>query len=185
MRVCVCLSLKFKLWNYELFWRQIPDYRRVSITKKWNSINLGFFANFILFTIIVILLQRWKFLLLSLHLGKNIEINSSFAWMFQYRIKKLLGLDQVYYWRYNGENIFIYLNIDVGLFGSHSHVIIKTQKVDPRAEGGARILIKESDGDVSSLEKSLTDKCVTMLTLKVWEDTAIHKINVLICLFVT
>jgi hypothetical protein len=36
-------------------------------------------------------------------------------------------------------------------------VIIKTQKVDPRTEGGARILIKESDRDVSSLEKSSTD----------------------------
>ncbi len=36
-------------------------------------------------------------------------------------------------------------------------MIIKTQKVDPRAEGGARILIKESDRDVSSLEKSSTD----------------------------
>ncbi len=36
-------------------------------------------------------------------------------------------------------------------------MIIKTRKVDPRAEGGARILIKESDGDVSSLEKSSTD----------------------------
>ena len=44
----------------------------------------------------------------------------------------------------------------MGLFGSHSHVIIKMQKVDPRAEGGARILIKESDRDVSSLEKSST-----------------------------
>jgi hypothetical protein len=37
-------------------------------------------------------------------------------------------------------------------------MIIKTQKVDPRAEGGVRILIKESDRDESSLEKSLTDK---------------------------
>ncbi len=36
-------------------------------------------------------------------------------------------------------------------------MIIKTRKVDPRAEGGARILIKESDRDVSSLEKSSTD----------------------------
>jgi hypothetical protein len=36
-------------------------------------------------------------------------------------------------------------------------VKIKTRKVDPRAEGGARILIKESDRDVSSLEKSSTD----------------------------
>jgi hypothetical protein len=36
-------------------------------------------------------------------------------------------------------------------------VIIKTQKVDPRAEGGARILIKESDRDVSSLKKNSTD----------------------------
>jgi hypothetical protein len=63
--------------------------------------------------------------------------------LFQYRIKKTCCLDQVYYWRYNGENIIIYLNIDVVLFGTHSHVIIKTQKVDPRAEGGARILIKK------------------------------------------
>jgi hypothetical protein len=31
------------------------------------------------------------------------------------------------------------------------------RKVDPHAEGRARILIKESDRDVSSLEKSLTD----------------------------
>ena len=37
-------------------------------------------------------------------------------------------------------------------------MIIKMLKVDPRAEGGARILIKESDRDVSSLEKSLTDR---------------------------
>jgi hypothetical protein len=36
-------------------------------------------------------------------------------------------------------------------------VIIKTGKVDPRAEGGARKLIKESDRDVWSLEKSSTD----------------------------
>ncbi len=43
------------------------------------------------------------------------------------------------------------------LFGTHSHVIIKIQKVDPCTEGGARILIKESDKDVLSLEKSLTD----------------------------
>ncbi len=41
------------------------------------------------------------------------------------------------------------------LFGSHGHVIIKTRKVDQHAEGGARILIKESDRDVSSLEKKL------------------------------
>ena len=47
--------------------------------------------------------------------------------------------------------------MDVSLFSSDSHVIIKTRKVDPRAEGGARILIKESDRDVSSLEKSSTD----------------------------
>ncbi len=36
-------------------------------------------------------------------------------------------------------------------------MIIKMQKVDPRAEGGARILIKESSKDESSLEKSSTD----------------------------
>ncbi len=29
--------------------------------------------------------------------------------------------------------------------------------MDPRAEGGARIIIKESDRDESSLEKSSTD----------------------------
>ncbi len=69
----------------------------------------------------------------------------------------LLGLDQVYYWRYNGENVIKYLNIDVALFGIHGHFIIETQKVDPHAEGGAMILIKESDRDVSSLEKSSTD----------------------------
>ncbi len=69
----------------------------------------------------------------------------------------LLGLDQVYYWRYNGENVIIYLNIDKVLFGTHSHVIIKMQKADPRAEGGARILIKESNWEVLSLEKSSTD----------------------------
>ncbi len=45
----------------------------------------------------------------------------------------------------------------MGLFGSHSNVIIKTRKLDPSAEGGARILIKESDRDVLSLEKSSTD----------------------------
>ncbi len=43
------------------------------------------------------------------------------------------------------------------LFGSYGHVIIKMQKVDPRAERGARILIKESDRDESSLEKCSTD----------------------------
>ncbi len=36
-------------------------------------------------------------------------------------------------------------------------MIIKTQNVDPRAERGARILIKECDREVSSLEKSSTD----------------------------
>jgi hypothetical protein len=36
-------------------------------------------------------------------------------------------------------------------------VIIKMQKVDPRAEGGASILIKESDKDVLSIEKSSTN----------------------------
>jgi hypothetical protein len=67
----------------------------------------------------------------------------------------LLGLDQVYYLRYNGENIIIYLNIDVVLFGSHSHMIIKMQKVDPRAGRGARILIKESDRDVVESREKL------------------------------
>ncbi len=49
--------------------------------------------------------------------------------------------------------------MDVVLFGTCSHVIIKMRKVDPHTEGGARILIKESDRDVSSLRKSLTDIC--------------------------
>jgi hypothetical protein len=40
-------------------------------------------------------------------------------------------------------------------------VIIKTQKVDPRAERGVRIIIKESDRDESSLEKSPTDKLIS------------------------
>ncbi len=34
--------------------------------------------------------------------------------------------------------------MDVVLFGTCSHVIKKKRKVDQRAEGGARILIKES-----------------------------------------
>ncbi len=56
----------------------------------------------------------------------------------------LLGLDQVYYPRYKGENIIIYTNMDVILFMTFSHVIIMTQKVDPHAEKGAVILIVES-----------------------------------------
>ncbi len=55
--------------------------------------------------------------------------------------------------------------MDVGLFSSCGHVTIRTRNVDPRAEGGARILIKESSikaiekcRDASSLEKSSTDK---------------------------
>ncbi len=54
--------------------------------------------------------------------------------------------------------------MDGSLFSSCSHVTIKTRNVDPRAEGGARILIKESSikaiekcRDESSLEKSSTD----------------------------
>ncbi len=34
--------------------------------------------------------------------------------------------------------------MDVVVFGTCSHMIIKTGKVDPHAEGGTRILIKES-----------------------------------------
>jgi hypothetical protein len=33
--------------------------------------------------------------------------------------------------------------MDVVQFGTCSHMIINTQKVDPHTEGGARILIKE------------------------------------------
>ncbi len=57
------------------------------------------------------------------------------------------------------------MNIDVVLFRTHSHVIIKTRKVDPRAEGGARILIKERDRDVLSLEKSWTDTYYNQIKL--------------------
>jgi hypothetical protein len=45
--------------------------------------------------------------------------------------------------------------MDVVLFRTCSHVIIKTQKVDPYTEGWARILIKESDRDVLSLKALL------------------------------
>jgi hypothetical protein len=51
-------------------------------------------------------------------------------------------------------------------------MIIKTRKMDPRAEGGARILIKESDRDVSSLEKSSTDMmmpCKSLILLLLHE----------------
>ncbi len=38
--------------------------------------------------------------------------------------------------------------MNVVLFGTCSHMIIKTRKVDPRAKGGTRILIKESSTKV-------------------------------------
>ncbi len=48
--------------------------------------------------------------------------------------------------------------MDVVLFGTCNHMIIKMRKVDPRAEGGVRILIKESSiKGIESLRKSLTD----------------------------
>jgi hypothetical protein len=54
--------------------------------------------------------------------------------------------------------------MDVSLLSSCSHVTIKTRKVDPHAEGGTGILIKENSikaiekcRDELSLEKSLTD----------------------------
>jgi hypothetical protein len=54
----------------------------------------------------------------------------------------------------------------VVLFGCHGHMIIKMRKVDSRAEGGTRILIKESDRDKSSLEKSSTDTIFKICSLK-------------------
>ncbi len=67
--------------------------------------------------------------------------------------------------------------MDVSLFSSCSHVTIKTQKVDPRAEGGAGILIKESSikaiekcRDESSLEKSSTD-----ISPLVWRGSKMNK----------
>ncbi len=48
--------------------------------------------------------------------------------------------------------------MDVTLFGTCSHVTIIMWKVDPRAEGGARIFIKEkfyqSDTNAPSLGKA-------------------------------
>ncbi len=68
--------------------------------------------------------------------------------------------------------------MDVSLFSSCSHVTIKTGKVDPRAEGGARILIKESSikviekcRDELSLEKSSTD-----ISPLVWRGSKMNKI---------
>jgi hypothetical protein len=68
--------------------------------------------------------------------------------------------------------------MDVSLFSSCSHVTIKTRNVDPRAEGGARILIKESSikaiekcRDESSLEKSSTD--IRDIKLSLFEDIKI------------
>ncbi len=46
-------------------------------------------------------------------------------------------------------------------------MIIKTRKGDPHAEGGVRILIKESDRDESSLEKSLTDNELPKICKKI------------------
>ena len=67
--------------------------------------------------------------------------------------------------------------MDVSLFSSCSHVTIKTRKVDPRAEGGARILIKESSikaiekcRDASSLEKSSTD-----ISPLVWRGSKVNR----------
>ena len=67
--------------------------------------------------------------------------------------------------------------MDVSLFSSCSHVTIKTRNVDPRAEGGARILIKESSikaiekcRDESSLEKSSTD-----ISPLVWRGSKVNR----------
>ncbi len=74
--------------------------------------------------------------------------------------------------------------MDVSLFSSCSHVTIKTRKVDPRAEGGARILIKESSikaiekcRDESSLEKSSTDKTIKVQTGCFYHLFQHHNIN--------
>jgi hypothetical protein len=63
-----------------------------------------------------------------------------------------------------GKNIIIYQNMDVVLFGTCSHVIILTQKVDPRAEGGAMVLFNESSIkaiEFLSFVKSLTDNNIS------------------------
>ncbi len=45
-------------------------------------------------------------------------------------------------------------------------MIMKTRKVDPHAEGGARILIKESDRDMSRLEKSSTEILMSVFKVR-------------------
>ncbi len=45
--------------------------------------------------------------------------------------------------------------MDVTLFGTSSHMIIMMRKVDPLAEGGVRILIKESSIKVMEIWRVL------------------------------
>ncbi len=78
--------------------------------------------------------------------GKRQLRLEAFIWTrFRYCIKRslLLGLDQVYYWRYNGKKIIIHMNMDYSV-RTFSHMIIIMWKVDPLEEKGVWILIKES-----------------------------------------
>ncbi len=105
--------------------------------------------------------------------GKNIEIANGFEtlwhsifWLFTfsklYYRDVLLGLSQVYYWRYNGKKIVIYKNIDVTLFRTLSHLIImiwksgSTHRVKGQRFNKGKFY--QSDRRISRLRKSLTDK---------------------------
>ncbi len=83
----------------------------------------------------------------------------------------LLGLDQVYWWRYYGYNMIIFLNIDVVLFGSCSHVIMMIPKVNPPTERGARMWNRDRLRNRMSLVKNSNDISKTvhkMLMQKKW-----------------
>ncbi len=57
--------------------------------------------------------------------------------------------------------------MDVSLFGTCSHVIIMTRKVDRCTEGGARILIKESSIKIEiAFGKKLKPGCHNKSLLK-------------------
>jgi hypothetical protein len=60
----------------------------------------------------------------------------------------VVWIRSIYFRRYNGKNIIIYVNMDVILIRTFSRVIIMTKIVDPHTEKGAGILIKENSIEV-------------------------------------
>jgi hypothetical protein len=91
--------------------------------------------------------------------------------LFQYCIKKMCCLYSVQFITEDSmerTSLFI-LKMDVILFRTFSHVIIMMRKVDPCAEKGAGILIKESSFEVIDtplrLKKSSTDACGISLSI--------------------